>query len=119
MHLIWLGTSAAGAEPFAVSFARQASQRRGAVPIVQIDPTFASVKAIADGNYDDYLKSYAASVGKYGHAVVIGFGHEMNAPWYPWGYRHVPATTFVAAWRHIVSVFRAQGACRTSPGCGP
>jgi hypothetical protein len=97
------------AQPFAASFARQARQH-GAVPIVQIDPTFASVKAIADGNYDVYLRSYADSVRKYGHAVVIGFGHEMNAPWYPWGYRHVPAATFVAAWRHVVSLFRAQGA---------
>jgi len=34
----------------------------------------------------------------------------MNGPWYPWGYGHVPASTFVAAWRHIVSLFRGQGA---------
>ena len=46
----------------------------------------------------------------YGHAVVIGFGHEMNAPWYTWGYRHIPASTFVAAWRHIVTLFRDEGA---------
>jgi mannan endo-1,4-beta-mannosidase len=42
--------------------------------------------------------------------VVIGFGHEMNAPWYSWGYKNVKATTFVAAWRHIVTLFRAEGA---------
>ena len=34
----------------------------------------------------------------------------MNADWYSWGYDHVPAPTFVAAWRHIVSLFRSQGA---------
>jgi hypothetical protein len=34
----------------------------------------------------------------------------MNGPWYSWGYRHVPAATFVAAWRHIVALFRGQGA---------
>jgi mannan endo-1,4-beta-mannosidase len=34
----------------------------------------------------------------------------MNADWYSWGYGHVPARTFVAAWRHIVSLFRSQGA---------
>jgi hypothetical protein len=34
----------------------------------------------------------------------------MNANWYPWGYHHVPAPTFVAAWRHLVTVFREQGA---------
>ena len=44
--------------------------------------------------------------------MVIGFGHEMNAPWYSWGYKHkdVPPATFVAAWRHIVTLFRADGA---------
>ena len=46
----------------------------------------------------------------FGHAVVIGFGHEMNGPWYSWGYGHVPPPTFVAAWRHIVTLFRAEGA---------
>ena len=77
---------------------------------MQIDPTDASISAIASGTYDDYLSSYADSVSDFGHAVVIGFGHEMNASWYPWGYKHVPAATFVAAWRHIVTLFRKEGA---------
>ena len=60
--------------------------------------------------------------------MVIGFGHEMNASWYSWGYRHVPASTFVAAWRHIVTLFREQGADNVTwlwtinadrPGTGP
>jgi hypothetical protein len=34
----------------------------------------------------------------------------MNANWYSWGYRHTSAATFVAAWRHIVTLFRAWGA---------
>ena len=67
-------------------------------------------RGIVSGDYDGYLRSYADSVRDFGHAVVIGFGHEMNAPWYSWGYGHVPASTFVAAWRHIVTLFRRQGA---------
>jgi hypothetical protein len=97
------------AQPFAASFAEKI-RSDGVIPFVQIDPTYASVAGIASGDYDDYLRSYADSVRDFGHAVVIGFGHEMNGPWYPWGYGHVPASTFVAAWRHIVSLFRAQGA---------
>jgi mannan endo-1,4-beta-mannosidase len=97
------------AEPFATSFAEQV-RSHGAVTLVQIDPSYASISAIAAGSYDDYLRSYADTVRDFGHAVVIGFGHEMNAPWYSWGYRHVPPKTFVAAWRHLVTVFRAQGA---------
>jgi hypothetical protein len=39
---------------------------------VQIDLTLASISAIAAGNYDVYLRSYAASVRSYGKPVVIG-----------------------------------------------
>ena len=96
-------------QPFDTSFAEILHQH-GVIPFVQIDPTDASIAAIADGTYDDYLRSYADSVRGFNSAVVIGFGHEMNADWYPWGYRHVAPSTFVAAWRHIVTLFRGQGA---------
>jgi Glycosyl hydrolase family 26 len=97
------------AEPFAISFAEKI-RRIGVIPFVQIDPTFASVPAIASGTYDGYLRSYADSVKSFGHAVVIGFGHEMNGSWEPWGYKHIAPKTFIAAWRHLVTVFRDQGA---------
>ncbi len=97
------------AEAFATPFAQQA-RSHGAATIVQIDPTYASIAAIAAGAYDNYLRSFADSVRDFGHPVIIGFGHEMNANWYSWGYTHVPPATFVAAWRHVVTVFRGQGA---------
>ena len=97
------------AEPVATSFAEQA-YRHHAVVLVQIDPSYASLAAIARGSYDSYLRSYADSVRHFGHAVIIGFGHEMNAPWYSWGCPHIRPATFVAAWRHIVRLFHAQGA---------
>jgi len=115
------------AEPFASSFARTV-RRHGIIPYVQIDPTYASVSAIAAGAYDLYLRGYADSVRNFGHAVVIGFGHEMNGNWYSWGYGHVAPSTFVAAWRHIVTVFRGEGADNVTwiwtvnqdrPGTGP
>jgi hypothetical protein len=96
-------------EPFQASFAQTVSEH-GAATILQWDPSLASVSVIAAGGYDTYLRSFADSVRDFGQPVVIGFGHEMNAPWYSWGYGHVPPSTFVAAWRHIVTVFRGQGA---------
>ena len=96
-------------QPFAVSFARTMFSH-GIIPCVQIDPTYASVAGVAAGAYDGYLRQYADSVRDFGHAVVIGFGHEMNAPWYSWGYGHVRPSVFVAAWRHIVTLFRDEGA---------
>jgi hypothetical protein len=97
------------AAPFPSSFAQKLHSHH-MIPYVQIDPTYATVSQIAAGTYDAYLQTYADSVRDFGHAVVIGFGHEMNAPWYSWGYGHVKPATFVAAWRHIVALFRAEGA---------
>ncbi len=96
-------------EPFQIPFA-ETVHAKGAVTIVQMDPTDASIPEIAAGGYDSYLRSYADSVRRFGQPVVIGFGHEMNAPWYSWGYRQIAPSTFVAAWRHIVTLFRGQGA---------
>ena len=114
-------------EPFEVSFAATV-RRHGAITLLQWDPTLASVPRIAAGGYDRYLRLFADSVRAFGGPVVIGFGHEMNADWYSWGYRHTPAATFVAAWRHIVTLFRARGAGNVTwlwtlqadePGTGP
>jgi mannan endo-1,4-beta-mannosidase len=95
--------------PFPAPFAR-AVYKHGALPLVQIEPTDASLAAIAGGEYDYYLQLYADSVRDFGHQVVIGFGHEMNAPSYSRGHTRTPSATFVAAWKHIVKLFRSQGA---------
>ena len=80
------------------------------MPLVQINPTGISLPAIASGQYDTYLRSYAAAVRSYRYPVILSFGHEMNGDWYSWGYRHASPAAFVAAWRHIVTLFRAHGA---------
>ncbi len=67
-------------------------------------------RPIAAGHYDGYLSAYAEAVRAYRHPVILSFGHEMNGDWYSWGYRQTSPATFVAAWRHIVSLFRALGA---------
>lgn len=97
------------AVPFDTAFA-QTLHQRGMTLLIQIDPTDASIADIARGNYDDYLNIFAENVADFGHPVVIGFGQEMNASWYSWGYGHVPPATFVAAWQHVVSIFRDAGA---------
>lgn len=95
-------------EPFQSRFATVAA-RHHAMPLVQIDPTGVSLTAIASGRYDAYLRSYASAVKGFGRKVVLSFAPEMNAIWYSWGYRHTSSTVFVAAWRHVVTVFRAIG----------
>lgn len=96
-------------EPFQISFATTVADH-GGVPLVQMDPQDISIAAIASGTYDSYLSAYAEAVRSYRRPVVLGFGHEMNGYWYSWGYKHTSPTVFVAAWRHIVTLFRAVGA---------
>jgi hypothetical protein len=96
-------------EPFQAAFAA-AAYRNGAAPFIDIDPTRISLAAIAGGLSDAYIRLLAGQIRRYRHPVVISFAHEMNASWFTWGYRHVPAATWVAAWRHIVTIFRQAGA---------
>lgn len=92
-------------EPFQAGFAKTVADD-GAVPLVQMNPTGTSVAAIAAGQYDSYLSAYAKAVRAYRHPVILSFGHEMNGYWYSWGYTHTSPAVFVAAWRHIVTLFR-------------
>jgi beta-mannanase len=95
-------------ENFQQAFAETAASH-GAMTIVQIEPYNTSLAKIAAGDYDSYLTKFAGQVAAFKHQVVICFGHEMNGYWYSWGYTHTPAKTFVAAWQHIVKLFRSQG----------
>jgi mannan endo-1,4-beta-mannosidase len=99
-------------EAFRSSFAAEAAAHHS-VPLVQINPGTISLAAIAAGAYDGYLRSFAQAVGNFGaqtrRGVIIGFGHEPNGYWYPWGFGHASPATWIAAWRHIVTLFRQQG----------
>jgi mannan endo-1,4-beta-mannosidase len=96
-------------EPFQAAFAEAAAIHH-AVPLVQIEPTKISLYAIAHGRYDAYLNAYAEAVSSYGYPVILSFGHEMNGTWYSWGAGHSSPAAFVAAWRHVVTLFRRAGA---------
>jgi hypothetical protein len=100
-------------EPFWTSFAT-AARASGAVPVVQLQPAGISLAAITGGHWDGYLRRYAAAVKAYGHPVILSFGHEMNGGWYSWGSGHEAPQAFVAAWRHVVTVFRQAGAANVT-----
>jgi hyaluronan synthase len=91
-------------QPFDPSFAGNAE------PFIQIAPRNASLAGIAAGHYDGWLTSYAKSVAAFGRPVLLGFAPEMNGTWYTWGYTHVSPADYIAAWRHVVTLFRAAGA---------
>jgi mannan endo-1,4-beta-mannosidase len=86
------------------------ARRHGAVPFVELEPYTVSMRSIAAGQQDAYLRSYAYAVRNFGHPVLISFAHEMNGFWYRWGYTHTSPRVFRRAWRHVVTVFRRAGA---------
>lgn len=90
--------------PFDTAFAVQAA-RHGAVTDLMLQPTV-SVASIAKGGQDTWLRSFAKEIKAFHDPVIISFGHEMNGCWYTWGQCETPPKTFVAGWRHIVTVFR-------------
>jgi hypothetical protein len=93
-----------------------AMRERGAVPMITWEPQtssegWISLAKIARGRYDGYIRSAAQSAAGWGEPMMIRFGQEMNGSWYPWspGFGNT-ARAFVRAWRHIVRVFRREGA---------
>jgi mannan endo-1,4-beta-mannosidase len=96
-------------EQFKTAFADDAFDN-AMTPAIQIEPFGVSMAGIAAGKYDNTLIAYADQVRDYGHAVIIGFAHEPNGTWYPWGSQNVSPAVWIAAWRHVVDVFTAQGA---------
>jgi hypothetical protein len=107
----------------------RAALRSGRTPVVTWEPFYARrpkaatypLARIAAGRYDAYLRRAAAQAKAVGAPFVIRLGHEMNGFWYPWGQERAlhpqsvadPANTpaaYVAAFRHVVDVFRAEGA---------
>jgi mannan endo-1,4-beta-mannosidase len=97
----WLGK-------FAADFATSAANR-GAVTLVQLGTDHASLASIAKGRYDSYWRSYADEVKAFGGQVILSLDHEMNGDWEVWGYRHASPEAFIAAWQHVVTIFREQG----------
>lgn len=82
----------------------------GILPVVEIDSDKIPLSDIAAGAEDAVLRAYARQIASVHGEVAIDFDHEFNGPWFGWGYTHETAATFVAAWRHIVTVFRRNDA---------
>ncbi|MFF4632261.1 glycoside hydrolase family 26 protein [Streptomyces griseorubiginosus] len=82
----------------------------GAVAFIAWEPFKTSLKDIASGKQDAYIREYAQSVADLNLPVAISFGHEMNGFWYPWGTKKATAAQFTAAYKHIHDIFDDEGA---------
>ena len=82
----------------------------GAIPVATWEPWGAPLDAIARGDYDGYIRSQARAARRFGGTILLRFAHEMNGDWYPWGAGANTPDTYIAAWRHMVRLFRREGA---------
>ncbi len=83
----------------------QASSNKATITLAQI----------ASGKYDSYITDSAQELASFGQPIFIRLFHEFNTKRYNWGlYRNgadrQADADFVAAWQHIVAIFRRQHA---------
>ena len=83
-----------------------------AVPLVTWEPYGHPLRSISGGSYDGYIHAAARQLAAVGNPVFVRFGHEMNGGWFSWGLGNGGNTAgdYVRAWRHVVRIFRSEGA---------
>jgi beta-mannanase len=96
--------------------------KRGSTPMITWepwDPTLGTttqpsfaLDTIISGSHDSYIRAYADAAAAWGKPFYLRFAHEMNGNWYSWspGANGNTSAGFVAAWRHVVDIFRQEGA---------
>jgi len=80
-------------------------------PLSATEPSF-TLAAVARGDFDSYIRTFAAGAASWGHPFFLRFNWEMNGNWFPWGEGangNQPGDS-VAAWRHVHDLFAAAGA---------
>jgi Glycosyl hydrolase family 26 len=93
--------------PFSGGY-EQLAWEQGAYAMVSWTPS-ATLDQITAGQFDSCFRDVAARFKAYVHPVFLRTMWEFNGNWYPWAYGGDSAR-FVAAWRRIVDIFRAEGA---------
>jgi mannan endo-1,4-beta-mannosidase len=98
-------------QPFPLQFAESAG-RNGAMVLVQWQPRGTTSQAIASGQQDAAIRSFAQQVAQDPYQVIISYGQEMNGNWYSWGAGGTDGSSgpaYIAAWRHIWTIFQQAG----------
>ena len=78
------------------------------------EKTFTLTNILA-GKFDDDLKTWADDAKQFGSPLLIEWGTEPNGKWFSWngkwnGGANLGPARFVAVYRHIVDLMRAEGA---------
>jgi len=101
----------------------KAAHKAGLLPMVTWEPWINKFEGFEDraldsslvllnkGCFDRYIHRWAREAVRYGHPFFLRPLHEPGNPWYTWSIEHgnSPATVR-EAWKHIVTIFRQEGA---------
>jgi len=105
----------------------EALHDRGIVPVIWWQPTdparptsgvYPRYKRIINGIHDAYIRQWAreakAAGERSGLPIVVRFAHEATGQWFPWAIGRFDNTreNYKKAWRHIVKIFKSEGARR-------
>lgn len=126
--LMWYRNWANGPNPAFTAADLDVAYNHGAMPMITWQPLDGAVSSerrdqqpayrcanIAAGHFDAFIIAWAKAAAAYQKVFYLRFAHEMNGNWYPWGTTsdnangNTPAE-YVAMWRHVVDIFRQQGA---------
>ena len=106
------------AEPLYWSSQRTSIDALNVTPLITWDPLNANggipLADITAGVYDSYLRSSASLAKQWNRPLEIRLAHEMNLTDSGFGPNVASPSAFVAAWKHVVDVFRAQGVTNVS-----
>ena len=80
----------------------------------QVDPKY-PLSRVAKGDFDADLRTWAKAARDSRVPLLVDFAPEMNGNWFPWsgafnGAEKNGPETYKAAYRHVVDLFREQGA---------
>ncbi|HEX2953672.1 MAG TPA: glycosyl hydrolase [Bacillota bacterium] len=102
----------------------KANKKLGKISMVTWEP-WTDLNSILQGKLDAYLQRNARLIAELKIPVMIRFAHEMNGNWYSWDGHHNGGLEtkgfgdpnladgperYVAAFRHVVDLFRKEGA---------
>ncbi|MBR3770750.1 MAG: dockerin [Clostridium sp.] len=85
----------------------------GSIAIITWEPWGMNNNDIIRGSKDSYIRQMATDMRNFGKEIYISLMHEANGNWYPWAVgdsKDNNNQTYIAAYRHVVDIFRNAGA---------
>lgn len=90
----------------------EAIRVRSAMPVISWEPNGLTLASIAGGTHDAYIRAWTHAAAVWGYPLYVRPMYEMNGNWASWspGVNGNTSAEFIAAWRRIVDLARAEGA---------